>query len=1665
MKYDDGFHAWIIGREITRASAPDPLAWNSAATGIHAPSLAESIPIGNPAAVLRPGANILAIQGLNISANNGTFLILPELTATTLVHETTNGVYFTTPTPGAANLGGAATPGPAIAEAQHTPNAPLDPEDLIVTARVTPTFNAVSNVTLRYRIMFATEVSVPMFDDGAHGDGLASDGVFGASIPASASTNGQMIRYFISATDVRANVSRWPLFTDPASTAEYLGTVVNPGYVTSKLPIFHLFAPATVLQAGPPTSQIGADSETGGRVSFFYDGEFYDNIYMELRGNTSAGQQKKSHRLEFNREHPFRHLPGYPRLRKTSLMAEFLDPAYIRQHLCFWLLEQMGVPSPFFYPVRAQLNGSFYGLVFHNDVIGQEQVERMGYDPRGALYKAAGNILISRSSTGVFQKLEPDGPPDYTDYNQLCNGIVETAIVTNRRIAAFDLLDIPQVINYLAGARWCAENDDVWANMSIYRDTYGDQLWRIIPFDMNASWGQRYGGITPLDATVDSCKSHPLYGGSTIIACDGGTYNRIYDVVIALPELRQMLLRRQRTVLDRWVMEPGVAPESRLLESHIRHMTNLIWTEAFLDRAKWGYSTWTASNKPLTNAVNELFNEFINLRRIHFSVTHSATNVAKTIGINRTNSAGIPISQPANAFIALHSVEFNPSSGDQEQEFACLTNTTGLALDISGWKLEGAVNFTFAQGTVVPAFTALYVSPNVRAFRERTTGPRGGQGLFVVGPYSGRLSARGETIRLINGLGIQLQELSYLGNPSLPQQFLRVTELMYNPAPVPGNTNDAQELEYIEVKNISTSQSINLTGVRFINGIEFDFTTSGLDNQILPPGQRVALTKNMVAFGDYYGWNAPIAVGQYTGSLDNGGERIRLVDAAGEEILDFTYNNSWYPITDGHGFSLNVVDEIAEPDAWTRRTQWRAGIASPSFPNPPLPVIPPVLINELLSASTDPQTDTIELYNPNANPVDVSGWFISDDFTNATRFRIPNGTVIQPGAFKVFTEADFNPGGTGFAFSSNDDEAWLFSADAGGNLTGYAHGLIFAAAEAGVPFGRYVTSTGEEHFVAQAAQTFGGVNAGPKVGPVVVNEIMYRPTEMGTNDNSDDEFIELQNIAGVSVPLYDTNAPANTWKLTEGVDFVFPANITLAAGEFVLLANFDPTDAAALSAFRAKYGVPVGVRIFGPYGGQLDNSRERVELKKPNPPVAGSVSYVLVDEVEYSDAPPWPGGADGFGLSLQRINASGYGNDPINWRASVQTAGAGTASGGNVPTLTTQPADQSILLGDDALLSVSATGTGPLLYQWRLNGVNLPGATSSFLALSDIQAEQAGVYSVLVYNTFGSQVSSNAMLSVIMPAFIGSHPQSISLRGSTNNADYGFTTNNATFSASAASLNGTVTYQWRFNGVEIPGATSPTLTINNVNLSHDGNYDVLITDDLGTTPSDPARLVVLLSPRIVVPPAASINVVTGATFTLSVAVTGNPLPLGYEWRQGSIARASNSVNSLVNFVTLTAPTNLVANQIWRVIVRNVANQNPTAFAQILVSTFGDTDGDGLADPWESAYGFDPNSSADRNLDSDGDGLSNHAEYIAGTDPTNSLSYLKIHSITAGAGATLTFGASSNKTYSIEYTDALFVGPWLQLTNILAPSVNRVESVLDPGFTTNRYYRIVTPHQP
>jgi hypothetical protein len=158
----------------------------------------------------------------------------------------------------------------------------------------------------------------------------------------------------------------------------------------------------------------------------------------------------------------------------------------------------------------------------------------------------------------------------------------------------------------------------------------------------------------------------------------------------------------------------------------------------------------------------------------------------------------------------------------------------------------------------------------------------------------------------------------------------------------------------------------------------------------------------------------------------------------------------------------------------------------------------------------------------------------------------------------------------------------------------------------------------------------------------------------------------LQNITGGPVLLYDPAFPTNTWHLRGGVDFDFPPNRTIAQGGYLLVVSFDPSNnPTALATFRNRYGS--NSVIVGPYSGKLDNGGEAVKLLKPDPPQTtgadiGKVPYILVDHVSYSDRAPWPTNADGWGQSLQRIYAAGYGNDPTNWLAAAPTPGPSGAA-------------------------------------------------------------------------------------------------------------------------------------------------------------------------------------------------------------------------------------------------------------------------------------------------------------------------------------------------------------------------------------------------------------------
>lgn len=212
--------------------------------------------------------------------------------------------------------------------------------------------------------------------------------------------------------------------------------------------------------------------------------------------------------------------------------------------------------------------------------------------------------------------------------------------------------------------------------------------------------------------------------------------------------------------------------------------------------------------------------------------------------------------------------------------------------------------------------------------------------------------------------------------------------------------------------------------------------------------------------------------------------------------------------------------------------------------------------------------------------------------------------------------------------------------------------------------------------------------------------------------------------------------------------------------------------------------------------------------------------------------------------------------------------------------------------------------------------------------------------------------------------------------------------------------------------------------------------------------------------------------VEAGDFAVSVEVTANPLPIAYSWRRGSIVIATNSGHYHSNFVTLNATaaglilTNNIqsSNFLMRLVVYNDASSGGvlTVFTNTVLA---DLDRDGIPDVVENELGLSPTNPADGALDADEDGQSNRAEYLAGTDPTNAASYLKIDQAIAPGMAMVSVAAASNRTCTVQFTDRLNSGVWRRLADLVARPINRLETIVDPAWTTNRFYRLVLPAQP
>lgn len=899
MRYEDGFVAYLNGVEVARANAPTgaSLTWNSAAAANRPDDqavVAQEFDLTACRGLLVQGDNVLAVQGLNAGLSSSDLLVLPELMGVT-VRSLDPSVrlegYLLHPTPGAINQTSLAQIGPAIRSVTNNPAAPAPGESLVITAAVSPTTAPIRSVRLFVRVGYTSENrgippdGIVMHDDGIEPDAVARDDIYTAVISTSFYGPGEMVRWYVRAQDTQGYASRDPLFLDPDNSPEYYGTVVRHPGIVSALPILYWFTEN-------PTA---AGTRTGARGSVYFDGEFYDNIFLRRRGGATVGAASK--KLVFNNGYRFRLADTAGRVKEFNLNQNGSDPTYVRPPLAFETMRQAGCPGSQCFLMLSVLNGQVERVGIFVEQVDEAFLERNGLDPRGALYKftqrSASTPVFSDISSGIEKKTRRN--EDLSDIQAVVQGL-NAPTAAQRRNFVFDSFNLPEMLDYLAARCLLQDTDDIRKNFYFYRDTEGSGEWSIFPWDKDWTFGIVGDGWI--------YTTHPFLGDKAHAKNNGLQWSVYLDVMYNLPETREMFLRRLRTVMDEQLQPPSTPAAQRLFENRIDEL----------------HAPARIHLGNTDTAVNSL-KAYFPPRRTQLYVDHNVNNKTNPpVGGN----TGIPDSQPQIVTLSFGAYEYNPSSGNQEEEYLEVINPNSYAVDLSGWELTGAVRHTFLPGAVILAGGRMYVTPKARAFRNRATSPKGGEGRFVQGGYQGHLSSWGGSVRLLDRTGRIVNTLTYTGTPSEQQRFLRITEIMYNPAP--GGAFDNEEYEFLELKNIGTA-ALRLDGVSLTQGVSYTFAPTG--DLSLSPGACIVLVKNRAAFTSRYSSSGiRLAPGVYTGSLDNAGETIELQDRTGETVLEFRYEDSWFTKTDGPGYSLSVknpanpnLDSWADPSAWQPSAQ------------------------------------------------------------------------------------------------------------------------------------------------------------------------------------------------------------------------------------------------------------------------------------------------------------------------------------------------------------------------------------------------------------------------------------------------------------------------------------------------------------------------------------------------------------------------------------------------------------------------------------------------------------------------------------------------------------------------------------------------------------------------
>ena len=869
-RYTDGYAAYINGVPISVKNAPTLLSHQAISTNRRSALTQETRIISNDANLLRPGINVLSLQGLNPNPHEGGLLVMPTLTAHVLSSST---AFLDDPTPGKPNTSGfrgfAAEPSVDVERGVYD-------ESMLVTV------TAPQGLSLAY----TTDGTAPSPEEGTivH----PNQGLAAAMIPVVSGVT--MVRAVAFSEDLMPSspVTHSYLVFDSLESAKSVGisrrSVIDAygdvilGHL-NEIPTVSLVVDQEQMFGRTGihslTNRHGRDVEIPVSMEYMDPREgknFQVDGGIRLHGNGARGLSKKQFRL-------------------------FLRPEYGDEQINFPIFDDSSVDEFSTLILRPGAHDSWsfsrFGTLLRDPFLRQTQLDMGQVSPRSRYV----HLYINGDYRGVYYPTErPDADFGVShwggqreDWDSLNSGreitdgnfdrwkqvtdIVQSGPVTDESYATIEsLVDIDSQLDDLMLRVWSGDED--WGGIRNYY-VLGDRnhgKLRFVVWDAEIAMGFDLSAVrTPVDL-------NKLSQGRLPVAKSPTSQGGLFWWLAEHPEYQLRFADRlQRNFFGHGAM--STEHMTRRWEHLANQLDGPIIVEAAARSSRTRITTWR-------NEVDWVKDNWIRLRRelviedfreigLYPTITAPQFHLNESLSYGETSASSdlVTISSPDSA-------------------------TIYYTLDGSDPRMPG--------GDVHPSSLVMDVTDSL--------------------PVQAGLSLRARAFEDGKWSALSVADFTVQLSPATAAS-LRITEVHYNPSRFGDDPDqfDKEEFEFIELMNIS-DVTIDLTNVRLKKivlddaeqGVDFNFGEGAI--QTLAPGDRIVVVENLEAFVTRYGSDIPVA-GQWIGRLGNGGETLTLT-ANGLVLQQFTYDDEWYPNTDGEGHSLVTFDPRDDLQKWDLQIGW-----------------------------------------------------------------------------------------------------------------------------------------------------------------------------------------------------------------------------------------------------------------------------------------------------------------------------------------------------------------------------------------------------------------------------------------------------------------------------------------------------------------------------------------------------------------------------------------------------------------------------------------------------------------------------------------------------------------------------------------------------------------------